>query len=189
MITKYIWRLGILVLCIAAMVTYDLIRKKDLTRLKEYSVIILASLLTGVFGIIMDMITSEISPEYFLYGKGIHAKHDIIIMGCFAGISAGFVLTAILVFINRKNSRKFYILKYLPFCFILSVLFAAVMGFVRYHLLSYQFEDLEIIMKPMEIRRFMTVWFIHLGIYIGGVVGVILAGFIIWKKNRSDGNS
>jgi len=182
MFTDYILRFGALVLFIIALISYDLIRKKDYTRLKEYSVIFIAAFATGVFGIIIDMLTCRISPEYFRHGKGVNTVHEIIIMGGLAGISAGFFLTAILVYINRNNDRKFQVLKYLPLCFVLSVLFAAGMGAIRYYWASYRFDDLEILMNPAEIHMFMTVWFVHLGVYAGGVIGVVISGFLIKKQ-------
>ena len=183
MFSTYMLRLGILFAFVLAVVFYDLIRKKDTTRLKEYSTIVIAALFTGVFGIIVDSVTSRISPEYFLHGKGLgNDPLEISALGGLAGVAAGFLLSAVLVYVNRKNENKFLVLKYLPICFAISAVTGAILGLARYYWFSFEFEDLDLLMNAGEITRFMTVWFIHVGIYAGGVAGVVAAGIRIKKQ-------
>ncbi len=47
------------------------------TRYREYGFIIVTGLLGAVFGFVNDMITSSVSPEYFIFGKGLEDGPDL----------------------------------------------------------------------------------------------------------------
>src|ERR1700684_693421 len=75
---------------------FDLWRRgKEAARPREYSFVWIAGILGGLVGFTNDSITSSISPEYFIYGKGFETVIDLRwragVYGFKAGLSAGVI--------------------------------------------------------------------------------------------------
>ena len=154
------------------------------TRWKEYLFILLAGCVAAVFGSLIDLITSSISPDYFIFGKGLPAdgiRWHAMALGLKAGFSAGGVAGALCVFVGMLKSAKANIsvqtiamLSWRPF---LTAGLSAVMGPLVWG--WFGFDPLGFVdqlggpLGPDRVARFLTVWHIHLGVYLGLAVGVV----------------
>ena len=154
-------------------------------RWREYLFLVVAGLAGGTFGVINDQITATISAEYFELGKGIEQSQrffqEVALLGFQAGCVAGMVIGSAFLLANQPRSGKAAIP--LPELF----------GLVRYPLglavgmvppavlVSLQFDplDLQPVLEEMisqdQVRRVLTVWGIHAGLYLGGALGTVLA--------------
>lgn len=67
-----LWRIGVGVALLAGLLVVDLIRKgRQSQRLREYAVLLAATAGAMAFGVVNDMVTVTISPEYFLAHEGL----------------------------------------------------------------------------------------------------------------------
>ena len=95
-------------------------------RWREYSFIAVCGLLAALFGLAVDSVTSRLSPEYFVLGKGIAPgptfNAEVLELGAKAGLSAGVVASAILVFFNPRPALAFTLVRLVWMPFALAVL-------------------------------------------------------------------
>ncbi|MDP6634358.1 MAG: hypothetical protein QGG42_05635 [Phycisphaerae bacterium] len=157
-------------------------RRARSTRWKEYLFILVTGCAGAVFGSLTDMVTSSISPDYFVYGKELPAeglRWSAMLLGLQAGFSAGAIAGALCLFVGVRNLAKTSIslpraamLSWRPF--LLAVIFAAVIPLAgaRFDPMGF-LEELRILFGPERAGRFLTVWQIHLGVYLGLGVGVV----------------
>src|SRR5271167_4903786 len=82
---------------------------REAARYREYGFIWIAGILGGVVGFANDCITSSISPDYFIMGKGLEPGNDLRlragVYGLKAGLSAGIVGGAVCLFARARNAR------------------------------------------------------------------------------------
>ena len=132
-------RIAALVVLMAIAAGVDLwYRRGQSMRWKEYLFILAAGCLAAVFGSLIDLITSSISPDYFIYGKGLSPdgiRWHAMVLGLKAGFSAGAIAGAVCLFAGaRKRARenislsKIAMLSWRPF--LLAAVFAAVVPFM-----------------------------------------------------------
>lgn len=149
---------------------------------KEYGFIILTGVIGTVFGLCNDLLTSSISPEYFISGKGLAAGDGLTlraaILGMKAGFAAGAVAGAICLYAStRKCScpplayRTILSFLWRPVALAVTAAFIAVL-FRQYDPLAFSAE-LEGILTPEQVRQFLVVWWIHVGLYSGLLVAVL----------------
>ena len=86
-----------LVVVAAALSVVDFYRRgKQSTGYREYGLIFVAGILGALLGAANDAITSTISPEYFIYGKGLTEgdglRAEAIQYGLKVGFSGGIIL-------------------------------------------------------------------------------------------------
>jgi len=176
-------RIAALVVLMAVVGGVDLwYRRGRSTRWKEYLFILLFGCAAAVFGSLIDLVTSSISPEYFIYGKGLPAdgiRWHAMGLGLSAGFSGGVIAGALCLFVGTLKRAKASIslpgiatLAWRPF--LLAGIFAAVVpvtcGSFDPMGLADQFGGLR---DPDRIARVLTVWRIHVGVYLGMTVGVV----------------
>ena len=173
------------------------------TRWKEYAVLSVAVLAALLYGAINDQITSSISWEYFYYGKELeHILGPIIPpeaaalhweaakVGLKATWFAGLIFGVILLLANnpfrhwpRLKNRQ--LIRLLPIILVTAAGFAVLGGVLGYEgaltHLSPDFEDMARadVFRP---RRFMCTWGIHLGGYVGGLLGTFIAAGMVMRK-------
>ena len=176
------------------------------TRWREYLFLLLCVAVAMVYGIINDLITSSISWEYFYYGKGLsetlgdpppdplklHLAATVV--GMKATWTAGLLIGAVLLIANNPSRNR----RSLPFTFlfrmlvligILTVLTAAVLGLIgSFGWLAHFSDDFTAMLRRDEMRphRFIAVFGIHFGGYVGGLVGLIAAVLSIRKVRSKD---
>jgi hypothetical protein len=157
-----------------------------------------------VYGMGNDQITSRISWEYFYYGKGLHAvlgsglpldlpglHWEATKVGMKATWSAGLIAGVCILLANnpwRKRAQLPYrkLLWVLPMILGCAVVFAAagaVLGYLG--LLSWMSQDFGFLAEANVFRpaRFMCVYGIHLGGYLGAGLGTAWAvGWVVWQR-------
>lgn len=71
----------------------DLYRKgREATKFREYGFVLLAGAIGAAAGLVNDLITSSISPDYFILGKGLEDgpgfRMQVAIFGLIVGLAA-----------------------------------------------------------------------------------------------------
>ena len=176
-------RIAALVGLMAIVAGVDLWYRRGLsTRWKEYLFILAAGCVGAVFGSLTDLVTSSISPDYFISGKGLSAdgiRGHAMVLGLKAGFSAGGIAGALCLFVSMTKRaganvslQTLALLSWRPF--LAAVVFGAVVPFacVRFDPTGIV-DDLGGWLGPDRAARFLTVWHIHLGVYFGLAVGVV----------------
>jgi hypothetical protein len=168
-------------------------RGRQAQRYREYGFIWIAGMLGGLAGFANDCVTSSISPDYFTLGKGLEAGSGLRwragVYGFEAGLSAGIIGGAVCMFIRARNSR-FSTEQMRRW---LRVLWMPVAGAVLLGLLLPIVADgldplglsahLGSLLSADQIGRFRRVWWIHMGLYAGLIIG--LAAMSLRRKGDS----
>jgi hypothetical protein len=153
------------------------------TRWREYGFLLAAGLWGGLMGVAIDQFTATLSPEYFLYGKGIPAGQGFRLrvaeLGFHAGLLAGVVIGgSYLLANNPKPDRPGLPIRRLFRFALYPILFAivlspvgAIAAFCR-DPFSYR-SQLGDVLDPPQIRAFLAVWGAHVGIYAGALFGTV----------------
>jgi len=192
-------RVAALVVLLSAIAAVDLARHgSKATRWREYSFILAGGLAAGLFGLVNDLITSAISPEYFILGKGLPARalrQSAGELGLQAGSSAGVIAAAVMVYAATRGTRR------PPFpirslCLLTWRPFVLAVGFgVAFPLLLSGSDPLAItssiedLLEPSKVARFLMVWWVHLGLYLGLLAGVVWTVLDVAGKRRRGGAS
>jgi hypothetical protein len=196
---------GIVVL--AALAIVDLRQKgRNATRWREYAFLTLCVAVALVYGILNDQITCRISWEYFYYGKDLSPilgpdtppdatalQLQALRIGASATWWAGLIIGAAMLIANnpsRRGPQLSYprLIARLPAILVITALSAIVFGFAGnlYYLngISPDFQNLAAtnLWRP---HRFMTVYGIHLGGYVGGALAVIYSVSSILHERRA----
>jgi len=196
---------GIVVL--VALALLDLREKgRQATRWREYAFLALCAAVAMVYGILNDQITSRISWEYFYYGKELYPilgpqtppdstalSLQALKIGATATWWAGLIIGAAMLIANNPSRRgpqlpyRRLIAK-LPMILLITVLCAIFFGFAggQYYLndISPDFKNIADtnLWRP---HRFMAVYGIHLGGYIGGALAAIYGATRVHHERRS----
>ncbi len=172
---------------LAVLAAIDLCRNpENPTRVKEYGFLFGVTGLTIAYGLIVDMVTYTISTEYFSVGKGLSGAEksfypDVAVMAVKAAWSAGLVVGVGLLVANnpRKDLPQLGyrgLARCLFFPLSLSVACGLILGFSAR--LSASSLSARVGLNSLGLESdsgFITVWGTHIGIYVGGLVGLILA--------------
>ncbi len=176
-------------------------RGKQATRWREYLFLILCVATALLYGIFNDQITSSISWEYFYFGKDLARKlgpqtpPDALALhwqaaqiGMMATWTAGLIAGAAMLIANNPGAlpRLSYarLAARLPAFVLITAAFGVLFGLAgRYYLLNWISEDFRgLVTENMwRPRHFMAVFGIHLGGYVGGIIGVF---YCIWSIRR-----
>lgn len=188
-----------LVLLFLILAGIDFIRNHAKARKwQEYVFLLFCAMAGGLFGIINDMITSSISPEYFVFGKGIRQgcisrSNDfalkVVELGFQAGFFAGAIVGCTLLFANNPSRKSQPIPHSDIFAISLRPLFIAIIVAPLVSLLfSSDIFNLTQTLRgevpSHKISNFLTVWGIHCGLYIGGTLGTIWSVTTILKRRK-----
>ena len=197
-------RIAIGVMIFLEMAIVDINRHgRQATRWREYLVLVIAVAIALLYGGLNDQITSRISWEYFYYGKEL----DLVLgpmtppdparlhweaakVGAEATWSVGLILGVALLIANnprrglpRLANRR--LLPLLPAILATSAGLGVVGGGLGFHgflnHFSTEFEE----MARYDIFRphnFLCVWGVHLGDYVGGLLGGVVA--VVWVVRR-----
>jgi hypothetical protein len=193
---SFCWRLAALVALMSVVAWIDWRRQGErATRWREYSFLLVAGILGGLFGVGVDQLTSTISPEYFIFGKGIPNdaafRVHVASLGFQAGFIMGIVVGGIYLLANNPRPQRISLSFVRLFRFAVAPLIAAILvapisALVVGHSdplnLAHEFRE---VLSPTEIGHFRLVWGIHLGIYAGGTMGAAL-GVMQIRRLRAD---
>jgi hypothetical protein len=200
-------RIGVGVLVFAYLAVADVCRRgSQATRWREYLFLLTAVCVALLYGVVNDQITSRISWEYFYYGKDLapilgdrtppdQAKlsREAAKVGLKATWTVGLLVgVAILLANNPKPGRPQLsygkLLKRMPMIVFSTFICAALLGAVGsvggFASLSEDFRDMvhRDLFRPY---RFMAVYGIHVGGYVGGFVGMLWAIVSIRRERRA----
>jgi len=164
------------------------------TRWKEYSFLLAAALIGALFGLANDTLTSSLSPEYFIYGKGIaqgpQFRTNVLALGFQAGFGAALVAAACFLFANNPKAglpqlayRQLTLFIFQPMAaaaFLAIVLGVSSAWFIHPSPNSSVAE----ISGPAAAVWFLRVWCIHLGLYLGLLLGTTFACIAIRRARR-----
>lgn len=167
------------------------------TRWREYAFLIACVAIAIAYGITNDLITSRISPEYFLFFKGaaervsseVAARPEAhraaldwqaVRIGTFATWSVGLLAGAAILVANTVGGwprlAMSRLLRLVPVLFVAAVLLAIPMGWLggtgRLTWTSADFAEM-VARDEMRPYRVMCVYGIHLGGYVGAGVGLL----------------
>jgi hypothetical protein len=175
------------------------------TRWREYAVLLAAVLAALAYGAVNDQVTVTISPEYFLYGKELAKvvgdpptsmaalRWEAAKVGLKATWSAGLLFGVVLLVANnpwrtlpRLANRR--LIRLLPVLFVFAAVLGVVGGAVGYRgwltNLSEDFQD-QVQTNLWRPYRYMATWGVHLGGYVGGLLGTaIAAGMVVRERLR-----
>ncbi len=188
------------VVIFSAFAIWDIAKNgKNAQRWREYIFLLSAVALALGYGILNDQVTVSISWEYFLFGKGLADKIgyeippdfsilrlEAVKIGMKATWWVGLILGVAVLFANnprRKCLRLPYRSLYslLPLPILIATLWAVVLGLAGWFGAYDGFIQAEF-MRP---RHFACVWGIHIGGYIGGLLGGITTVWIIIRKRSA----
>jgi hypothetical protein len=152
------------------------------TKFREYSFVIIAGGIGAVVGLVNDLITSSISPEYFIFGKGLEDGPNLRIQaglfGLQVGFSAGVIAGAISLYITRRKSayppvKCSRLLRMLWMPVAGAVLCGVIIPLLFSKFDPADFSDqLKGLLDAGKLNRFRQVWWTHMGLYAGMIIGL-----------------
>jgi hypothetical protein len=180
---------------------------RNATRWREYGVLAIAAAAAIGYGVVNDLITSSISWEYFYYGKELkqtlgpalppdmtRLHWQAALVAVKATWSAGLIFGVTLLLANnpwrggrlpRLHNRQ--LIRLVPMILLTTAALGVVFGilgyFGRLRFLSDDFKEMWQ-MDYYRPRRFMCTWGIHLGGYVGGLLGTIIAVAAVLLRRR-----
>lgn len=186
------WRILGLALFLVVGVIYDRWRHgSEGRRAKEYSLLIGCGLLGALVGLLQDLISIRVSPDYFVHGKGIARDADftrqVLLMGTYAGFIAGLVLGGLLLLVNQPrptrtvHSDRTLLLRGVSRTLGLGFL-GVPLGFVIGPRSPLRDQVGENLLSPEALERFLQVWGMHYGLYGGALIGVAWALAHVWRS-------
>jgi len=188
--------------CVFAALAYWDVRRKGrhAQRWREYLFLLAAVAAALAYGVINDQITVGVCPEYFLYGKELSKalgpiepratpalRWEAAKVGMKATWTAGLIFGVAILLANNPRRRtpqlryrQLYAL--IPLVLVSAAACGALGGLGGWlRLFAGLFE--EIVQADLwRPRRFMAVWGIHLGGYVGGLIGAFVAVVSVVRK-------
>jgi hypothetical protein len=202
------YRIAVGVSIFATLAIVDLRRNGSrATRWCEYAFLLACVLLAMTYGIVNDLITSRISPEYFLYFKGAldRVSNDAAMnpeahrgeldmqavrIGALATWTAGLVAGAFVLVANSFGGWPRLSMRRLAW-FVPPIFIAAIVGAIALGVLGGKggligMGDFREMVARDEFRpfRLMCVYGIHLGGYVGWLLGLIAAILMTLQARR-----
>ncbi len=193
-------RIAVGVTILAAMAAWDIRRRgRAAKRWREYLFLLTATAAAMIYGVLNDQITVTISWEYFHWGKGLHAvlggasppematlRWEAAKVGMKATWSAGLIVGIVVLFANNPRKSKPQLPYRKLYALILPLLLTAAAFGVAGGAAGYcgLFDGVWVSPGPVIVeadlwrpRRYLCVWGIHLGGYLGGAIGVAAAAW------------
>lgn len=188
----YEHRVLLLFAFMAAMLVYDVIKNPpgERHRWRSYGVIVIAGAVGALFGVGVDLCTSQVSVDYFIFGKGIiydnSFRLNVMKLGLQAGFSAGAVTGCFYVVANADKTRVGYLFPYFILPLLLAMFAGAFLGCFQFQTGWIMQHDVVEALGLSRARYFTTVWMTHVGVYAGGLIGLLLGCFVIWRHTRAE---
>lgn len=163
-------------------------------RLREYGFLVVATLASIVYAIVHDQITSTISREYFWYAKNLASdprpfRMAVAVLAVKASYWVGLVVGTAMLVANNPSPRR----PQLPYAtmfrlmlwpFALAVVGAIVLGYSSVSIDVGHHATAMAIAGGKAANDFLFVWGVHLGSYVGGFVGCVVAIAVVVAKRR-----
>lgn len=149
------------------------------SRFKTYFFILSVGMLGAIFGMGVDSITSGISEDYFIYGKGLRLSdhqqfmRDVLILGAKAGFSGALVVGCVFCFFNPLKPDVRHLYYYLTVPLFMSLTFGILFGIIQYVTEIIILAQISFL-GAQRGRLFTSVWMSHVGFYCGGLISLPL---------------
>jgi len=152
------------------------------TKFREYGFIIITGTVGATIGFVNDLITSSLSPEYFTLGKGLEEGPDLRLqaglLGLQVGFSAGVIGGAICLYASRRKSAyppvkcsRLLQMLWMPVTGAILCGIALPLGFSKFDPAGFS-AQLDTLLDAAKISQFRQVWWTHIGLYAGLVIGL-----------------
>lgn len=188
----YLLRFGAL-LSLAALVAFVDWKKNgaEATRPREYGFVFVCGLLGALFGILWDQGTVTLSPEYFIFGKGLDpAEGPLRLQALGLGFKAGFFggLVVGMSYLIANGSRthpgvklpysQLFRMSLWPLGFLFPLALGGLILFETMDPLG-RAPELSKMLSEEETQGFLRVWGLHAGLYLGASLGLGVGVFRI----------
>lgn len=161
---------------------FDILKNRDNPkRAKEYGYLFSLALISTLFAIIHDLITFNISVEYFEVAKGLGANisfyPEVLTLAVKASYWVGIVIGVVFIIVNNPKEGipqlpYIELYKKLIFPLVGALIFALIMAISSPYLPAYFSKGGEGILK--DLMNFNRVAYIHWGTYLGGFAGALV---------------
>ncbi|MCO5170180.1 MAG: hypothetical protein M9894_27920 [Planctomycetes bacterium] len=164
----------------------------------EYAFLLVAGAVGAAFGLACDQVTSRLSPDYFVEGKGLAPGpgfgRAVVVLSLQAGFTAGVVLGAALLLANQPRPGR----PALPLARLLrraawplgGALALAPLG----ALLLGRLDPLDLrgqvgFLPPARVDALVRVWGAHAGLYAGALLGLAAAALDVRRARVTEGTA
>ncbi|MCC6574572.1 MAG: hypothetical protein IT462_12375 [Planctomycetes bacterium] len=187
----FITRLGVLLAVMAVAAASDLAIKGCASqRWREYLLLIGFGCLGAVVGVGNDVVTANLSPDYFVLGKDVRAGADfwpgVLAIATEAGFIAGVVLGGALLLANSMSKGCPPLPTGRIVRFALLPVLAAATGSILGNVISPALPPIEgVVATPLgswQKSAMHQVRCMHIGLYIGATSGTVLAAVSIGQS-------
>lgn len=169
------------------------------TRFREYGFIVIAGAIGAAVGLVNDLITSSISPDYFILGKGLEDGPNLRVQaglfGLQVGFSAGVIGGAVCLFISQKKSAyppikcsRLLQLLWMPIAGAVLCGIAIPLVFSKFDPAHFS-AQLKDVLDAGKLNRFRQVWWTHVGLYAGMIIGLVVMLFRAFKERKALGTA
>jgi alpha-beta hydrolase superfamily lysophospholipase len=162
----------------------------------EYAFLLYTMLVAAAYGVAHDHVTATISPEYFLYGKGLSEASQpfrwaLTSLAVRASLPAGLLCGTVLLaanrpYRNRQPGQLTYValvkLSLIPLS--AAALLAAASGALNASAQIGTATALELGVVPYRVWRFIIVWAVHVGSYVGALLGTVATAMLVVIRRR-----
>jgi hypothetical protein len=164
-------------------------------------VLVVSVLAALIYGAINDQVTVTISPEYFIYGKELdhvigenppmgRLRYEAGKVGLKATWTAGLIFGVVLLIANNPyrslpRLRNRQLLMYLPVIVLTAAACGTLGGWLGHRgYLTRLDSDFKLMVDANMYRpyRFMSTWGVHLGAYVGGLIGTFIAAALLVRR-------
>lgn len=161
-----------------------------MSRAKEYFFLLYAALLAAAYAVAHDQVTAAISPEYFVYGKGLEPSSlrlHVAWLAVRAGLPVGLLGGIALLVANdpqrsgappQLHYRTLMRLALVPLA--AAAMMAGIFGAANACLQLGTATARELGVPEYRVWRFVIVWGVHAGSYFGALLGIAVgAAFVV----------
>jgi hypothetical protein len=191
----FLARLALLLVVLALLAGWDRWRHgAEARRAREYAFLLGCGALAAGLGALLDQLSVRISPHYFVLGKGVAAGPGLAWraagVGAQAGFVAGLVVGGVLLLVDQPRAGRptlggrALLRTALPWL-LGAALLGEALGAALAPLDPLGLErELEGFLRAPARDRFVQVWGMHAGLYLGALAGLVLAAIRVVRARR-----
>jgi hypothetical protein len=176
----------------------DFLRNRErATRWREYLFWVLCGAAGSVFAVLNDLVTSRLSKEYFVVGKGLPVEDsagfvwEVVAFATRVGFVAGLVIGGALLVANNPAPRlrplRYRTLAgYLLLPLAAALVTAPLVATIRSWDVQALGGELRQSLSEEDVQAFLRVQRIHVGLYAGGCAGTVAAAVAVGRRRRRE---